>query len=210
MRIDFYHLTDKPLEQVLPAICEKLLAGGERLLVVAGEGQVESLDRLLWTYAPESFLPLGRAGAAREAEQPILIGASPTAANGARNVALNSYKLGGNRAHHYIRSLPNNQATAHKGVNLGNDRWHTFAVEVRKKRISWFVDAHVISTENRPEALSDVPYTVRFTMLAPNADKRMNRSRMQMDWLRYFTLRKPNSKSVKAPLPRSGSYADAC
>jgi len=88
VRIDFYHLTDKPLEQVLPAICEKLLAGGERLLVVAGEGQVESLDRLLWTYTPESFLPHGRAGAAREAEQPILIGASPTAANGARNVAL--------------------------------------------------------------------------------------------------------------------------
>jgi hypothetical protein len=38
----------------------------------------------------------------------------------------------------------------------------------------------------------------------------MNPSRMQMDWLRYFTLRKPNSRSVEAPLPRSGSYADAC
>ena len=88
MRIDFYHLTDKPLEQVLPSICEKLLAGGERLLVVTGEGQVESLDRLLWTYAPESFLPHGRAGAAREAEQPILIAAEPSAANGARNAAL--------------------------------------------------------------------------------------------------------------------------
>jgi hypothetical protein len=129
---------------------------------------------------------------------------------GARNVALNSYTLGGSRAHHYIRSLPANQSTSHTGLNLGNDRWHTFAVEVTEKRISWFVDAHVISTETRAEALSNVPYTVRFTMLAPNADKRMNPSRMQMDWLRYFTLRKPNSKSVEAPLPRSGSYADAC
>jgi hypothetical protein len=39
---------------------------------------------------------------------------------------------------------------------------------------------------------------------------RMNPSRMQMDWLRYFTLRKPNSKPVKAPAPRTRSYADAC
>ena len=88
MRIDFYHLTAKPLEQVLPSICEKLLAGGERLLVVAGERQAESLDRLLWTYAPESFLPHGRVGAAHEAEQPILVGSEAAAANGARNIAL--------------------------------------------------------------------------------------------------------------------------
>ena len=87
MRIDFYHLTAKPLEQVLPSICEKLLAGGERLLIVTGDRQVESLDRVLWTYAPESFLPHGRAGA-RDADQPILIGSEPAAANGARNIAI--------------------------------------------------------------------------------------------------------------------------
>lgn len=88
MRIDFYHLTAKPLEQVLPSICEKLFAGGERLLIVAGERQAESIDRQLWSYAPESFLPHGRAGALRETEQPILVGSEPTAANGARNIAL--------------------------------------------------------------------------------------------------------------------------
>ena len=88
MRIDFYHLTAKPLEQVLPSICEKLLAGGERLLVVAGERQSDALDRLLWTYAPESFLPHGRAGASREADQSILVGSDPAAANGARNIAI--------------------------------------------------------------------------------------------------------------------------
>jgi DNA polymerase III subunit chi len=88
VRIDFYHLTAKPLEQVLPSICEKLLAGGERLLIVAGERQAESIDRQLWSYAPESFLPHGRAGALRETEQPILVGSEPTAANGARNIAL--------------------------------------------------------------------------------------------------------------------------
>lgn len=128
---------------------------------------------------------------------------------GARNIALNSYTLGGSRAHHYIRSMPDRQYTSHTGLNLGRDRWHTFAVELTGKRISWFVDAHVISTERRPEAMSKIPYTVRFTMLAEHG-KRMNQSRMQMDWLRYFTLRKSNSKSVDASAPRVNRYADAC
>ena len=88
MRIDFYHLTARPLEQVLPSICEKLLAGRERLLIVVGERQVELLDRQLWTYAPDSFLPHGCAGAPGEAEQPILVGSEVAATNGARNIAL--------------------------------------------------------------------------------------------------------------------------
>ena len=89
MRIDFYHLTAKPLERVLPSICEKLVDGGERLLVVAGEGQVAGLDRDLWSYSPESFLPHAAAGGARDRNQPVLIAASAgAAANGARNVAI--------------------------------------------------------------------------------------------------------------------------
>jgi DNA polymerase-3 subunit chi len=89
VRIDFYHLTARPLEKVLPAICEKLVGAGERLLVVAGEGQGEALDRELWAYAPESFLPHARAGSANDAAQPILIAteAAPPQ-NGARNIAI--------------------------------------------------------------------------------------------------------------------------
>lgn len=88
MRVDFYHLTAMPLDKVLPAICEKLLAGGERLLIVAASEQVAALDRLLWAYAPETFLPHAATAGPRDADQPILIAADFTAANGARNVAL--------------------------------------------------------------------------------------------------------------------------
>jgi len=89
VRIDFYHLTSRPLEKVLPAICEKLVGAGERLLVVAGEGQAEALDRDLWAYGPETFLPHARTGGPRDAAQPILIATSPAPpANAARNVAI--------------------------------------------------------------------------------------------------------------------------
>ena len=128
---------------------------------------------------------------------------------GARNIALESFKLGGNRAHLYIRNLPNLSFNAHTGVSLGKDAWHTFAVEVRENRISWFVDGHVLRTERRSAALSGVPLTVRFSMAAQKG-QRMNQGRMQMDWLRYFTLRKPNSKSVDAPQTRKATYQRAC
>jgi DNA polymerase III subunit chi len=86
MRIDFYHLSVRPLETVLPAICEKVLGDGGRLLVVTE--QAEAVDRLLWSYAPESFLPHAPAGGSRDADQPVLITAEVTAGNDARNVAL--------------------------------------------------------------------------------------------------------------------------
>ena len=88
MLVDFYHLTASPLERVLPSICEKLLAGGERLLIVAGPELLARLDELLWSYGRESFLPHGAADQPRAEEQPILLSTEPAPANGAGNIAL--------------------------------------------------------------------------------------------------------------------------
>ena len=88
MRIDFYHLSATPLERALPVICEKLLSAGERLLVVAAPEQIERLDRQLWDYAPDSFLPHGRSSEEAAEQQPILLSAEPEPLNGARNIAL--------------------------------------------------------------------------------------------------------------------------
>ena len=87
MHVDFYHLTASPLERVLPTIAEKVLARGNRLLIVAEEPLLAALDRLLWTYAADSFLPHGADAATAEA-QPILLSAEPAAANAATHIAL--------------------------------------------------------------------------------------------------------------------------
>jgi hypothetical protein len=128
---------------------------------------------------------------------------------GGENVALESYTPHQRVATHYIRSLPNHSYTAHKALRLHDDQWHTFAVEVTRKRISWFVDAHVISTEKRRDALTGTPFAVKFTMQGL-AHQRMDRSRMQMDWLRYWTLKNPDAKSTAAPRPAAGTYRQAC
>jgi DNA polymerase-3 subunit chi len=89
LQVDFYHLTVRPLDRVLPRIAERVIAGGDRLLIVSADtAQREALDRALWTYAPESFLPHAQAGSANDGLQPILIAADAVAGNGARHIAL--------------------------------------------------------------------------------------------------------------------------
>lgn len=89
MQVDFYHLTAMPLERVLPQIATKVVEGGGRLLIVAAdEARLVALDRLLWTFSPETFLPHARLGVGEDAAQPVLLAGEINAANGARNVAL--------------------------------------------------------------------------------------------------------------------------
>ena len=85
MIVDFYHLTASTLDRVLPAIAEKVVAGGQRLLVVAGPDQLARLDEQLWSYARDSFLPHGRE---RAEGQPVFLSPEPAPANGAANIAL--------------------------------------------------------------------------------------------------------------------------
>src|SRR5262245_11099189 len=113
--------------------------------------------------------------------------------------------MGGHRVDFYIRSRPARQFQANIHRRLGQDQWHTYAVEVTPNRVSWFVDAAVIRTETRPKALSGAKFQVRFTMQAVKG-KRMNRARMQMDWLRYWSLHAPDQRSTRAPRPVRTTY----
>jgi DNA polymerase-3 subunit chi len=56
--IRFYHLTTTTLERALPVLLEKVLARGDRAVVIAGSDErVAALDTALWTYDDRSFLP---------------------------------------------------------------------------------------------------------------------------------------------------------
>src|SRR3546814_7230439 len=60
-RVDFYRLTRDPVERVLPALATRILANGDRLLVVAASAmQRQTIDEALWTLQPASFLPHGQ------------------------------------------------------------------------------------------------------------------------------------------------------
>ena len=89
MQVDFYQLDGTPAEQVIASLADKVLAGGGRLLIVAGdELYLARLDRMLWDQGGASFLPHGVAGGADDVRQPILLSTSPDAPNLARNMLI--------------------------------------------------------------------------------------------------------------------------
>ena len=117
---------------------------------------------------------------------------------------LAEYALGTSEAHMYLATPP-----APSSRRAGPGPFHTYAVEVTKDHISWFVDTHVLMTERRPEARTGATYAVRFRLVGtPGAQ--MNPGRMQMDRVRYYSLARPTAQPIEAPRATEGTYAAAC
>ncbi len=88
MQVDFYQLSQSPVEAALPLLARATLAAGQRLLVVAAELELHAkLSAGLWAQK-DSFLAHGAAGSADDARQPILLSDKVDPANEARFVAL--------------------------------------------------------------------------------------------------------------------------
>jgi DNA polymerase III subunit chi len=80
----FYHLKGQTLEQVLPALLQKSLERGWRVVVQASSDErVDALDAHLWTWRDDAFLPHGTSRNAEAAEQPIVLTANADNPNGA-------------------------------------------------------------------------------------------------------------------------------
>ena len=70
----FYHLHRQPIEKVLPALLEKSLERGWRVVVqAASEERIDALDAHLWTYRDDGFLPHGTDKESEAASQPVLL-----------------------------------------------------------------------------------------------------------------------------------------
>ncbi len=89
MRVDFYHLQASPLERALPQLLERVLAGGNRAIVMASsDDRLEALSNVLWTANPNSWLPHGTAKDGFAADQPVWLTTSEENPNGARMLVL--------------------------------------------------------------------------------------------------------------------------
>lgn len=89
MRVDFYQLSRDPAEAALPLIAGKVIAAGERLLVVsADDDQRKRIRQALWSARPDTFLANGEASEGHEERQPILLSDQPEPVNGARFLAI--------------------------------------------------------------------------------------------------------------------------
>lgn len=75
----FYHLTRSTLDDALPRLMSKMAATGKRTLIRLGVPErIEVLDRLLWTFEADSWLPHGNSLEPFAERQPILLSAQPS------------------------------------------------------------------------------------------------------------------------------------
>lgn len=128
---------------------------------------------------------------------------------GAQTIQLATFRLGAKAAKFNARSLPDNEFSDSNAHPVNTRDFHTYAVEITKDRISWFMEGKVLMSERRDIALTGVKYKLRYRLIRTEG-ARMNKGRMQMDWARYYTLARPNAKSVAAPQGDLGTYDGAC
>lgn len=89
MQVDFYQLTRDPAEKVVPAVAQRVLDGGGRLLIVSNDAaQLDLISAALWNAKADSFLAHAKAGEGDDSIQPILLSSETEAANGAKFIAL--------------------------------------------------------------------------------------------------------------------------
>lgn len=87
--LGFYHLTRSSLDEALPRLLEKVHAAALRVVVRVGlPERLDHLDRQLWTYRNDAFLPHGTAGDGHAAQQPIWLTTGSDVPNGASVLVL--------------------------------------------------------------------------------------------------------------------------
>lgn len=89
MKLDFWQVTDDPVEKVVALIAKRTLGQGERVLVVSADAdQRAAISTALWQAGPESFLAHGEAAAEGAERQPVLLAERLDPANGASHLIL--------------------------------------------------------------------------------------------------------------------------
>jgi DNA polymerase III subunit chi len=121
--VGFYHLQTTPLERALPKLVERGLAGGFRVLVVAGSAErVAHLDAVLWTYDDASFLPHGSSRDGQAERQPVLLSESEENANAADMLVLTD-GAASSRLADYRRCLDLFDGNDEAAVAAARERW---------------------------------------------------------------------------------------
>lgn len=126
---------------------------------------------------------------------------------GARDLDLTRFTIGDTTASVNLRSLPNLLDT--RSAALDTAGWHDYAVEVTPTHVKWFVDGQTVMTDTRPDILTGVPVSPVFR-LEGDPGRAMDAGRMQMDWLRYYTLDRVDSAPSTGAAPTRTTNPGAC
>jgi DNA polymerase III subunit chi len=79
----FYHIEHTSLDAAIAPLIEKCLERKWRVVVVGHDETLERLNKTLWTFREDSFLPHGRAKTDAD-KHPVLLSTEAVATNGAK------------------------------------------------------------------------------------------------------------------------------
>lgn len=129
---------------------------------------------------------------------------------GARNIALASYRLDSPVLTQYARGLPDRQFQRKRRGLKFDDYWHTYAVEVSRQKITWFVDSRPSAVVMRKDLRARVPMTLRFSLKGV-AGAQMNETKAQVDTVRYFSMKRKAKKRYRGARKATYStYSGGC
>lgn len=107
------------------------------------------------------------------------------------------------------------------GVNAGADRWtksfsgypqrndnYAFAVQITRRRITWFVNGQVLASTAAEAALPKVPMTLRMRLVGDGA-REMNKTVVKNDWVRHYDLNK-GTRPPRGQTLNKGTNPDVC
>ncbi len=98
----FYHIDHTSVPEAVAPLVEKCLEKGWRVVIAGEDETLSGLDRYLWTWRDDSFLPHGREGALED-RQPVLLAGEADPRNGAKAAILLDGRGAGGR--HFERCL---------------------------------------------------------------------------------------------------------
>ena len=84
----FYHLEHASIEAVLPQLLEKTRTKGWNALVKMSETRLPQMDKYLWSYRDDSFLPHGRDDEPMSERHPISLSSTAVTSGAAECVFL--------------------------------------------------------------------------------------------------------------------------
>jgi DNA polymerase-3 subunit chi len=134
--IGFYRLTRSTLDRALPRLLGKAFESGKRVILrCPDEARLEHLDRLLWTFSPDSFLPHGTATGEKPEQQPILLTTGEERPNAATLlVTLDAAPFGD--LYPYERCLDLFDGTSATAVATARERWR-WARQAGHRLVYW-------------------------------------------------------------------------
>jgi len=134
-----------------------------------------------------------RLGAAYDVRAELVPRRPALRGNGQHNIGLARFTAGGRSVQVYARNDGLQWQHTKRKMNLGRAKWHTYAVEITRKRISWYIDAHAVAKTRTPRAFTRMRYTPAVT-LAGIPGRPMARTKASYDWLRYFKIHKAKER----------------